>query len=246
METILMIGATGLVGTAHIRYFLKEFRVVVTYRAEDKVTEFKSNNNFIGIKVDDLLHQDAVKNIIQQLEKNNIYPEYLINMLTDSRWHRMDTDGFAPRECMINHYIGNVILPYELSFRLTNHPKSQLKKIVNISSMYGIVPYDPNLYNNPETETPLQYSLSKCAEIHLTKELAIRFKGKGVMVNCVTYGGVNGHAGDDFKKKFERVTPLKRMMEPEDTIPAVEFIIKDKSNYMTGQNIIVDGGRTIW
>ena len=246
MEAILMIGATGLVGTVHIRYFLKEFKVIATYRSEEKIAEFISNKNFIGIKVDDLLEPHAVEKIIAQLEKVDIYPEYLVNMLTDSRWHEMDPDGFAPRKCMINHYIGNVILPYELSFRLANHSKSNLKKVINISSMYGIVPYDPNLYNHPKVETPLQYSLSKCAEIHLTKELAIRFKDKNIMVNCVTYGGVNGRAEDDFKKNFERVTPLKRMMEPEETIPAVEFLINEQSNYMTGQNIIVDGGRTIW
>lgn len=246
MEAILMIGATGLIGTAQVRHFLKDYRVVVTYRTEDKIKEFISNPNFVPIKVDDLLDEKAVDEIIKGLEEKNIFPEHLVNMLTDSRWHKMNPDGLAPRENMINHYIGNVILPYELSFKLANHPKSKLKKIINISSMYGMVPYDPNLYNNPKTETPLQYSLSKCAEIHLTKELAIRFKDMGIMVNCVTYGGVNGRAGDDFKKKFERVTPLRRMMEPEDTIPSVEFLIRENSNYMTGQNIIVDGGRTVW
>lgn len=246
METILMIGATGLVGTVQIKHFLKDYKVVVTYRTEEKIKEFISNPNFIPVKVDNLLADNAVDKLIKQLEIQNVYPEYLVNMLCDGRWHRMNPDGSAPRECMLNHYIGNVVIPYELSFKLANHPKTRLKKIINISSMYGIVPYDPNLYSNPATETPLQYSLSKCALIHLTKELAIRFKDKGIMVNCVTLGGVNGRAADDFKKKFERVTPLKRMMEPEETIPAVEFLIKENSNYMTGQNIIVDGGRTVW
>ena len=66
------------------------------------------------------------------------------------------------------------------------------------------------------------------------------------MVNTVSYGGVEGRVDDEFKRKFAELTPLKRMMKPEETIPAVEFLIKDSSNYMTGQNIIVDGGRTVW
>ena len=247
METILYTGGTGLVGTPQVKYFLnKGYRVITTYRNEEKIQVFNAYQNFIGIKIDDLLAFDATQKIISELEKLEIFPEYLVNMATDGRWHKMDPDGFAPRECMINHYIGNVVLPYELSFRLANHPKSKLKKIINISSMYGIVPYDPNLYNNPKVETPLQYSLSKSAEIHLTKELAIRLRDKDIKVNCVTYGGVNGYAKDDFKERFKRVTPLIRMMEPEETIPAVEFLIEEKSNYMTGQNIIVDGGRTVW
>lgn len=247
MKTILYTGGTGLIGTPQINYFLKKgYRVITTYRNKKKLEVFKDHPNLIPIEIEDLLSLDAVEIIIKKLENIDVFPEYLVNMATDGRWHRMDTDGFAPRECMINHYIGNVILPYELAFRLANHSKTKLKKIINISSMYGIVPYNPNLYDNPKIETPLQYSLSKCAEIHLTKELAIRLRDKGIMVNCVSYGGVEGRASNDFKERFKRVTPLKRMMKPEDTIPPVEFLIEEKSNYMTGQNIIVDGGRTIW
>ena len=82
--------------------------------------------------------------------------------------------------------------------------------------------------------------------IHLTKELAIKFKDKGITVNTISYGGVDGRVDEKFKHKFADITPLKRMMKPEDTISSVEFLLKENSNYMTGQNIIVDGGRTVW
>ena len=121
-----------------------------------------------------------------------------------------------------------------------------MRRIVNISAMYGVIPYDPNLYEHPETETSIHYATAKAALIHLTKELAIRFKDRGVSVNAVSYGGVEGRASDDFRRKFERVTPLRRMMKPEETVPAVEFLLEEASGYMTGQNLIVDGGRTVW
>ena len=233
MKTILYTGGTGLIGTPQVKHFLgKGYRVITTYRSEEKISEFVNNANFVGIKIDDLLNSNVVDLIIGELENLNIFPEYLVNMACDTRWHKLDENGFATRECMLNHYICNVVLPYELSFRLVNHPKTKLKKIINISSMYGIVPYDPKLYNNPETETPLQYSLSKSAEIHLTKELAIRFREKGIMVNCISYGGVEGRASEDFKERFKTVTPLKRMMKPEETIAPVEFLIDNNSAFI--------------
>lgn len=246
METILITGGTGLISTVQVKHFLNSgYRVIITYRNEEK---FKAlmHKNLYGILTPDLLHDNTSDDIISALENMDIFPEYLINNACDTKWHKMDENGLASRECLVNQYKINVILPYELSFKLANHPKSKLKKIINISSMYGIVPYNPYLYKHPETETPLQYALSKCALIHLTKELAIRFKDKGIMVNTVSYGGVDGRVDEEFKHKFANLTPLKRMMKPEETIPAVEFLIKENSNYMTGQNIIVDGGRTIW
>lgn len=247
METILMTGGTGLIGTAQVKHFLAQgYRVITTYRSEDKLQAFHQHTNLLCIKVPDILEPNAALRIISELERMNAFPEHLVNMACDSRWHKMEENGMASRECMLNHYISNVVFPYELSFHIANHPKSKLKKIINISSMYGVVPYDPHLYNNPKLETPLQYSLSKSALIHLTKELAIRLRDRDIMVNTVSYGGVDGRTDDAFKERFKRVTPLERMMLPEETVDAIEFLIKDKSHYMTGQNIIVDGGRTIW
>ena len=246
METILITGGTGLVGKAHVKHFLEEYRVVLVYRNDEKLKEFNNHPNLIPIKIEDLLNDDAVDKIIAELDKKGIYPEHLINMASDLRWHKMDENGFAPRECMVNLYKINVVIPYELTFKLAEHKNSKLKKVINISSMHGIVPYNPYLYENPKTQTTPQYSLSKAALIHLTKELAIRYKDRGIMVNTVSYGGVEGRVNDEFKRKFAEITPLKRMMQPEDTVPAVNFLIKENSNYMTGQNIIVDGGRTVW
>ena len=246
METILITGGTGLVGKAQVKHFLNEYKVALIYRNDDKLKEFNNHKNLIPIKINDLLSDDAVDNVIKELEKKEINPEYLINMASDVRWQKNEPNGFVTRECMVNMYIINAVVPYELTFKLAEKRNSKLKKVINISSMYGIIPYDPYLYENPKTQTFPQYALSKAALIHLTKELAIRYKDRGIMVNTVSYGGVEGRVNDEFKRKFAEITPLKRMMQPEDTISAVDFLIKDNSNYITGQNIIVDGGRTTW
>lgn len=251
MNSILITGGTGLIGAQFVKHFLnKDFLVITTYRNEKKFNKLKDENakhgNLIGIQTENLLKENIADEIVEFLENRNIRPEYLINNACDTSYHRVREDGFSERECMLNHYIINVVLPYELSFKFANQKNSKLRKIINISSMYGVVPYNPNLYENPLTETPLQYSVSKAAMVHLTKELAIKFADKDIMVNCISYGGVEGRVNDQFKARFEKLTPLKRMMQPKETVMALDYLISDNSIYMTGHNLIVDGGRTVW
>ena len=247
MKTILITGGTGLVATPQVRYFLsKGNRVVITYRDDAKLAAAGFSGDLVAVRVPDLLLPGALDRLMEELARSECLPDCLINNACDGRWHRTEPDGHVPEEYFVNHFRINVVVPYELSWRLANRPGSRLKKIINVSSMYGVVPYNPQLYLHPETETPPQYSVAKAALIHLTRELAIRFRDKGIMVNAVSYGGVEGRADDAFKRRFESFTPLRRMMKPEETIPVVDFLVNEESGYMTGQNIIVDGGRTVW
>ena len=247
METILITGGTGLIASEQVKFLLREgHRVIVTYRDVSKFRRLGHSPSLKGIKIADLLAPNAVDEIIVALRSMRIRPTILVNSACDTRWHRMEADGHVAEECMINQYRINVVVPYELSWRLVNASDSKLKKIINISSMYGVVPHNPQLYQNPAVETPLQYSISKAALIHLTKDLSVRFRNRGVLVNTISYGGVEGRVDEQFKRRFEPLTPLGRMMTPNETIPALEFLINDHSGYMTGQNIIVDGGRTVW
>jgi len=247
METILITGITGLLGKEFVFHFLKKgYQILGVYRDKEKYSNlFGTKNNLFGVQVD-LMQNNATDIIIEAVQDYGIYPHYLVNNATNSQFHKIESNGFSSRENLLGHYTINVIIPYELSFKLANHQKSQLKKIVNISSMYGVVPYNPCLYDNPLTETPLQYSVAKAASIHLTKELAIRFSDRGINVNSISYGGVDGRVDDKFKEKFAKITPLKRMLQPHEVVYALEFLLNDGSNYMTGHNLIVDGGRTVW
>lgn len=247
MKTLLLTGGTGLIGSVQVRYFLdRGYTVATTYRDDAKFASLGRHRNLVGIKVPDMLAPNAVRQIIDGLGNAGVFPDCLVNNACDTRWHKIEPDGHVSEECFINQYRINVILPYELSWQLVHAPGSRLKKIINVSSMYGIVPHNPQLYAHPETETPLQYGLAKAAVIQLTKDLSIRFRDLGVVVNTVSYGGVEGRVDEDFKRRFEVLTPLRRMMKPEETIPAVEFLINEESHYMTGQNVVVDGGRTVW
>lgn len=123
--------------------------------------------------------------------------------------------------------------------------------IVNVLSIYGIVApdqriYEGSLYEGRPINTPAVYSASKAGLWGLTKYLASYWGAAGVRVNAVTPGGVFSGQNDRFVENYSRRTMLGRMAKAEEIAAAVAFLVSDSSSYVTGQNIIVDGGLTAW
>ena len=125
--------------------------------------------------------------------------------------------------------------------------------ILNIASDVGTISPDHRIYEgvvSPHTgapfNTPIAYATSKAAVINFTRYLATYWAGKGIRVNCLSPGGV--YAGHDaqFVKQVSSRIPLGRMAREEEYRGAVLFLVSRASSYMTGSNLIVDGGRTAW
>ncbi|WP_366658532.1 SDR family oxidoreductase [Fodinicurvata sp. EGI_FJ10296] len=123
--------------------------------------------------------------------------------------------------------------------------------IVNTLSIYGIVApdqsiYEGSLYEGRAINTPAIYSASKAGLWGLTKYLASYWGQHGVRVNAVTPGGIFSGQNDSFVEKYNARTMMGRMGEPHEVADAVTFLISDKASYITGQNLVVDGGLTAW
>ena len=137
--------------------------------------------------------------------------------------------------------------------------KNKGGSIVNISSTYGILSPDQRLYetfNKKLTakqkkkgiviEKPIGYSISKSGILNLTRFLATKFAEHGIRVNTLTLGGVYQNNPKQFVRAYSKRTPLGRMAKKNEYIGPLLFLASDMSSYMTGSNLIVDGGWTAW
>ena len=114
-------------------------------------------------------------------------------------------------------------------------------RVVNISSIYGFLGPDMKLYEDTEMGNPAAYSASKGGVIQLTRWLATTL-APGVRVNTVSPGGIERGQDQSFRKKYVAKVPLNRLGNEQDLVGAILFLGSDMSKYVTGQNIVVDGG----
>ena len=117
--------------------------------------------------------------------------------------------------------------------------------VVNISSLYGLVGPDWSLYKDTAMGNPAAYGASKGALNQLTVWLATTL-APGVRVNCISPGGVSRNQPVEFTERYNKRVPMGRMAVEEDFKGAALFLASDLSSYVTGQNLLVDGGWCAW
>ncbi|MCK9602772.1 MAG: SDR family oxidoreductase [Candidatus Omnitrophica bacterium] len=123
--------------------------------------------------------------------------------------------------------------------------------IIQISSIYGLLGTDHRIYKKSDapgkrTNNPAVYSASKGAVISLTKYLASYWADKGIRVNVISPGGVENKQDKYFIQAYSSRVPMQRMAKAKELVGALIYLASDASSYVTGQNIIVDGGLSIW
>jgi NAD(P)-dependent dehydrogenase (short-subunit alcohol dehydrogenase family) len=124
--------------------------------------------------------------------------------------------------------------------------------ILNIASDLALIAPDQRIYRRPgvsedqQPVKPVSYSVVKTGLLGLTRYLATYWADKGVRVNAISLGGVYNDQPDEFVQKLTGLVPLGRMADVDEYQGAIVFLCSDASSYMTGSNLVIDGGRTVW
>ena len=224
MKKIIITGSEGLIGKEVTSFFNKKDNVI---RCDLSLGHDLNDEKFV-----------------KTFFKNN-KADYLINLFALNHHIGEDIDSnkiFDISLKSFGEYL-KVNLTSLFSVCRAFAINNQISSIVNFSSTYGCVSPLPNLYDGDEKH--IGYGVSKAGVIHLTKHLATHL-APNIRVNCVTPGGVNFLQSKDFKKKYDKLTPMKRMMRADELNGILDFLCSEKSSYVTGENIKVDGGWTAW
>jgi NAD(P)-dependent dehydrogenase (short-subunit alcohol dehydrogenase family) len=239
-KSVVLTGATGVIG-AEIEAGLirRGYRVIsLTRNARTDIVNLPKITSYQC----DLSCNQSIESVVKRIIEDGNSPVALINCarnIDSLRWSSsFDVDKFKSE---IN--IG-VIAPFQLSMAFAEAKESKLKKIINISSIYGQVVPNPNLYEDQNKMPPISYGVTKAALNQLTRELAIRLMRHGIAVNSVAYGGIRGRATNLFEVAYAKISPKNKMMEVADCFGIVDTLL-NADDLLTGQLISVDDGWTL-
>ncbi len=226
---ILVIGINGLIGGAILDYFSSIDNVIVL--GEDLNTGFDISN----------------KVFLEDYFKQNGNIEYIMNAsgLNDHITGSIDKNALI-LDTDIDHldqYIKINVKSVAYLIEIAKRNLKNLVSIVNISSLYGQrSPYHP-MYKKPKS---LSYTISKHALDGLTKYYGALYAKEGVRINAIRMGGVLNNQNQDFINSFNDKVPIGRMANKDEILGLVDFLLSDKSSYIVGTTINMDGGYHIW
>jgi NAD(P)-dependent dehydrogenase (short-subunit alcohol dehydrogenase family) len=261
-KVIIVAGGAGQIGFSFCEILSKAGAKVVIFDLDVEMANQKINNliskqvvkniKFIKVDVTDKLNiKESLNSTFKKYKRidgivNSFHYKGNSRKLDNKTNFFVDFENY-PEEAWDKVHDVNLKGTFLLSQLITPYFKKQKKGIiVNISSTYGNVSPNPQIYGKSGINSPIAYATSKAAIINLTRYLAIHLAKYNVRVNCLSPGGVLNKQSNDFIKNYIDKTPIGRMAVAEDYQGAVLFLLTDASSYMTGANLIIDGGWTAW
>lgn len=203
----------------------------------------------------DVSNPDSVKDLVARVESELGRVRILMNNAAtkssslDAFFKPVETFDLATwREVMAVNLDGMFLMAQAFGPRMAEDGGGS---IIQTASIYGLLAPDQRIYEGAEylghpINTPAVYTASKGGVIALTRHLATTWGAAGIRVNTLTPGGVDSGQNDAFRRRYAARVPLGRMAHADDMIGAAIFLASDASSYVTGQNIVVDGGLSAW
>lgn len=244
-KIILITGSSGQLGQSFCKLFLNLGAKVYGF---DKNSCILKHKNFFFRKIDITKKNIVEKNINFLINKNN-----KIDVIINNAGYSVFTKFYNRTQAELNKTISvningtlNTINAYTKF-----HKKKKLKycNIINIASIYGLLSPDFRVYGKDGNYNSEIYGATKASIIQLTKYYSVILGHMNINVNCLSPGGIYNDKNPQkasFIKKYSSRVPKQRMALPEDLYTGILFLASSDSNYVSGQNIIIDGGLSSW
>ena len=259
----LITGAAGLLGKYHAEALLQlNLKVILT-----DVNKAGLENTFKHLKklypkkriiktILDVTSHESIKKTVNDLRKKNIIINNLINNAAiDSKVEKKKLKKKKNFENFDLEVWNNEIQVGLTGAMLCSQViggemvKNKIRgNIVNIASDLSIIAPNQNIYkykNNNFTK-PVTYSVIKHGIVGLTKYLSTYWANKNIKVNSLSPGSVLNNQPKEFLSRIKKLIPMNRLAKKNEYIGAIKFLCTEDSNYMTGQNLVIDGGRSVW
>jgi len=238
-KIIVVTGGSGLLGKAMINDITSKGGKALNLDIDIK-TDFDSGNIYCDITDD-----DSIIKVINEIASYFGRIDGLIN----NAYPRTTDWGTPFEDIKPESWRKNIDWQLNSYFLITQQVLKKMKtqqngSIINIASIYGVVGNDFGIYEGTTIIPPAAYSAIKGGLINFTRYLASLYGKWGIRINSLSPGGIFDHQDPIFVKAYEAKVPLKRMGTPGDIAPAASFLLSDEAGYITGHNLIIDGGWT--
>jgi NAD(P)-dependent dehydrogenase (short-subunit alcohol dehydrogenase family) len=244
-KLVIISGGLGVLGQAFSTMLQKDGYDILNLDVVEPAPDKKIIGDFFQCNIIDEQHINKLSDYLASMDMEihglinsaSSQPEGFGNELED---YSVDSFKDVLEVNLVgSFYLTKTVIPYM--------KKQQFGSIINIGSIQGVVAPTFEIYEGMNITSPLVYSVAKAGMIHFCKWIAAKYGEWNIRCNAISPGGLGNsqRGGAEFSKIYSSRTPLGRMAQSGEIAEVVRFLISDKSKYITGQNIVVDGGWTI-
>jgi len=266
-KTAVITGAAGLLGLVHSRALLSIGATVILtdidiekLKISKAVLSQEFDASSVYLYVMDVTSEESVESVYKSVKNIGLRVDVLINnaainptassLVNDIRTTRLENFSLDRWTNELNVGLTGAYLCSKI-FGSAMALDGNGGVILNIASDLSVIAPDQNLYrqdglaDNMQAVKPITYSVIKTGLIGLTRYLSSYWPDRGIRANALSPGGVYIDQDQEFVTRLEKLIPMGRMAKPDEYIGAIQFLCSDASLYMNGQNIVMDGGRSV-